>query len=36
MSESVAWLGPLAAPIERLLRSMVSPPLREETGLGGG
>ena len=36
MSESVAWLGPLAAPIERLLRSMVSPPLHQEPGLGGG
>jgi predicted lipid carrier protein YhbT len=37
MSESVAWLGPLAAPIERLLRSIVSAPsLRQEMGVGGG
>jgi predicted lipid carrier protein YhbT len=37
MSESVAWLGPLAAPIEQLLRRIVSAPsFRQEVGVGGG
>jgi len=37
LAESVAWLGPLATPIERLLRGLVAPPtLRQEMGVGGG
>ena len=37
LSESVLWLGPLAGPIERILRSIVgSPSVREEMGVGRG
>ncbi|NEW89604.1 sterol-binding protein, partial [Rhodopseudomonas sp. WA056] len=38
LKESVAWFGPLAAPIERILRSLVGaqPGYREELGVGGG
>jgi predicted lipid carrier protein YhbT len=37
LSESVIWLGPLAAPIERILRSLVgAPSVHQEMGVGGG
>ncbi|KIZ48224.1 MULTISPECIES: SCP2 sterol-binding domain-containing protein [Rhodopseudomonas] len=37
LSESVAWLGPLATPIERMLRAMVAPPaFSQDMGAGGG
>ena len=38
LKESVAWFGPLAAPIERILRSLVGAPAtqREEMGVEGG
>jgi O2-independent ubiquinone biosynthesis accessory factor UbiT len=38
LKESVAWFGPLAVPIERILRSLVGaqPSLRQEMGIGGG
>jgi predicted lipid carrier protein YhbT len=31
LAESVVWLGPLAAPIERMLRALVAPPRDNKT-----